>query len=176
MTLTSASNTNRFNLYKSYPSTDKKRYSTKLTIEKNIVSYSPEVFDRKLPTAFPFLVNLLNRSKKILDLKENWDDNGSEIILESTLASACSFLLEYAEAINKKYGYTIDEPKIYPNAYGSIDIYWDMDSYEFLVNIEKGGISATYYADNKQIQKTEGVFNPHGFDINLLPKAISFLK
>jgi hypothetical protein len=68
----------------------------------------------------------------------------------------------------------MDIPQIYPGPKGSMDIDWETNSYGLIINIAKGGEQASYYGDNKARQMTEGVFNPREFNINLLPKAITF--
>lgn len=126
---------------------------------------------------FEAIKTLLNESKKrILALKQNWDDMDGEIFTLETWNGVECFLNTYAEHIHSKCQCCIDIPKIYPSAAGSIDVDWETDDYGILINFAKGGKSATYYADDKKHQITEGVFNPYSFNVNLLPIAISLVK
>jgi hypothetical protein len=119
------------------------------------------------------LITVLKKAEIILELKDNWDEEGSEHISPTTFSTAVYFLITYAEDIFRYSGNCIDIPSIYPSSNGSIDIDWETETYGLIINIAKDGAEASYYGDNKSSQMTEGVFNPHEFNINLLPKAIT---
>jgi hypothetical protein len=143
-------------------------------VKPNDIVYS--VLETKLSLNYELkeIVTLLVKSQKILDLDDNWDENGSQKISIESWRSTANFLISYSKKIFKDYGYIIDVPKIYPSIEGSIDIAWEKESYGFMINIDASGEIANYYVDNKADQMAQGVFNPKNFDTNILPKAISF--
>ncbi len=127
----------------------------------------------QLPLELSSLIECVKKLEKILDLEDNWNGINSESYSLETWVASVSFLLNYGKEVYSEFRSIIDIPKIYPSTNGSIDIDWETDNYGFLINIAKGGEKATYYADDKALQMTEGVFNPNQFNINLLPKAIN---
>lgn len=128
----------------------------------------------EVPIELKEIVQLLKKYESILSLEENWDEQGSEGFLKTTWNAVANFLINYSKVLYEEYGCIIDFPKIYPSAKGSIDLDWETDSYGILINIEKNGTKATFFADDKKEQTIEGCFNPFHFNINLLPKAISY--
>lgn len=126
-----------------------------------------------LPADLENLDKCLYESKKILGLKRNWDGMKGDKITKKTWDGVVNFLTIYAKHIYSKFQRCIDIPKIYPSAAGSIDVDWETDNYGILINFAKGGRYATYYADDKNSQITEGSFDPLSFNVNLLPIAIS---
>lgn len=120
------------------------------------------------------IVELLVKSENILKLKNNWDESGSEKISPKAWAGMSNFLIGYSKRIYKNFGYVIDMPKIYPSLKGSIDVHWETETYGFMINFDKSGEIANYFADNKDEQMSQGIFNPTDFEIHLIPKAISF--
>jgi hypothetical protein len=136
--------------------------------------YTFQSFSATLPIDLVAISECIKKSEKIVELPNDWDGEGSENYTQETFIATISFLINYAKQIYLESKICIDIPKIYPSANGSIDIDWETGTYGFLINIAKGGKKATYYADDKKLQMTEGMFNPNSFNINLLPKAISF--
>lgn len=120
------------------------------------------------------IVELLVKSENILSLENNWDGSGSEKISHQAWAGMSNFLIGYSKRIYKNFGYVIDVPKIYPSLNGSIDVLWETETYGFMINFDKSGEIANYFADNKDDQMSQGVFNPTDFEIHIIPKAISF--
>lgn len=146
---------------------------SKIKLKRNI-SYSFEKNIFSLNQELENIVNCIKKSENILSLDNNWDEMGSPKISTKTWVTIVKFLIDYSTTIHKNYGYIIDTPKIYPSLNGSIDIDWETETYGFMINFEKGGEKATYYADDKHSQMSQGVFNPKKTNFNILPKAISF--
>ena len=85
------------------------------------------------------------------------------------------FLLNYSKVLYQDFNIEIDTPKIYPGPKGSIEILWEENNYKLLINIEKKGEDALFYADNQSNnQATEGHFKVKNFKMSLLPIAIQF--
>ncbi len=117
-----------------------------------------------LPHELFSIVECFEKSKHILNLPDNWDDEGSESYSFETWCSAVSFVASYALEVFKKERRIIDAPRICPSAYGSIDIDWELPKYSWLVNIKSGGLEASYYADNVLKEESEGYFTVATFD------------
>src|SRR5437016_2474479 len=72
---------------------------------------------------------------KILSLKDDWDENGSEAYEAATFEQAAEFLISNATRLWKAYSVMLEVPKILPGPDGSIDIHWEIDDRELLINI-----------------------------------------
>ena len=103
----------------------------------------------------------IDRSQKILDLKEDWDGDQSPGYKAETLDRAISFLITHSEWLWKSYGIKAPVPRIGPGPDGSIDLYWKRKAWELLVNIPADTSKrATFYGDNYGPEKTRGSFDP----------------
>lgn len=125
-----------------------------------------------IPKDLSYLLASIEKSKSILFLEDNWDDDGSERYEEATWSASVKFLLDYAKTLYQDFNVEISAPKIYPGPKGSIDIMWEVEKYRLVVNINKNGEDAMFYADNYKDQITEGVFKLKQFNRFLLPIAI----
>lgn len=126
----------------------------------------------EIPNDLSYLLEAFEKSKYILDLKDDWDDEGSEGYEELSWAASIKFLLKYAKTLYQDFNVKIDMPKIYEGPKGSIDIIWETPKYRLIVNIDKSGEDAMFYADNYNNQTTEGVFKLNHFNRFLLPIAL----
>jgi hypothetical protein len=123
------------------------------------IKLSPTERDRILEKmhetlAKPHIFDELNQwiqqsNRRILQLKENWDNEGSKGYKEDTINRASLFLRKLAESVYINLEKGIDLPKIRPGPQGSVDLYWKEDKYELLVNIsEDPNEPADVYGDN----------------------------
>lgn len=126
----------------------------------------------EIPNDLLYLLETIEKSKYILDLKDNWDDEGSEGYEELSWIASIKFILDYAKALYNDFNVKIDIPKIYQGPKGSIDIIWETVTYRLVVNVDKNGEDAMFYADNYSNQTTEGVFKLNHFNRFLLPIAL----
>jgi hypothetical protein len=96
----------------------------------------------------------IDRSQEILKLKDNWDDEGSPAIKKETLKKAIEFIKKQAEIFWDKKMKHIDVPEILPGPNGSIDILWDKEKYELLLNFpaDKERV-ISYYGYRKKKKK-----------------------
>ncbi len=126
-----------------------------------------------IPFQLEFLLAVFKESESILNLENDWDDNGSPTYDIQTWKAAIHFLIDYAVTLLHDFNRIIDKPKIYNGPRGSIDILWDYASYTFLVNIEKNGLNASFYADNAtNTQRIRGEFTLDNFKKTLIPFAV----
>lgn len=81
------------------------------------------------------LEQLLNKRKEhILNLKENWDDDGAEMFTIATFQRVSGLLKRFYQDL---WNNMVDAPfpLISPVPDGSIDINWETDKFELLINI-----------------------------------------
>ena len=77
----------------------------------------------------------IEQAKRILELKDDWDGEGSPGYSEDTFNRAVAFLTTYAERLWESWGIPLPIPRIGPGPDGSIDLYWKQPHWELLVNI-----------------------------------------
>ena len=94
---------------------------------------------------------LVESSRKMLDLEQDWDGEGASPIEEPTWKRAVEFLRRNASVLWKSYGCRIDNLTLAPLADGSIDLHWKMANRELLINIPPTTQRwADYYGDNRK--------------------------
>lgn len=77
----------------------------------------------------------IERSKRILELQDDWDGEGSPGYSEKTFNRAVAFLTTYADGLWESCRMELPIPKIGPGPDGSIDLFWKQPHWELLVNI-----------------------------------------
>lgn len=122
-----------------------------------------------LPDELLSIQKAVEKSKYILDLQENWDDEGAEAYTEATWIKAVSFLCEFSIDTLKTFGKTPLTPKIYHGPQGSIDILWKSKELNLLLNIPKGDEVATFSGENSLGQAYEGSLNTTNYSLSFLP-------
>jgi len=101
--------------------------------------------------------NAIAESRALLDLDDDWDEQGSPRYSEQTWKRATKFLSKHALWFWTKFRIRIPAPRIAPGPHGSIDIYWKNDSAELLVNVPVDkNQPLTCYGDNKNGFKMSG--------------------
>lgn len=123
----------------------------------------------ELPHQFKALHNSIEKSKYILKLEENWDDEGSPPYKESTWKKAIEFISKYTVWIFSETNKVIDAPQIYHGPNGSIDLLWEKENYRLLIKIpENPEMPASFYGDDYKLQKIKGTFDPSSYYQGLL--------
>ena len=107
---------------------------------------------------------LVESSRKILELEQDWDGEGASTIAESTWRRAIDFLRGSESSLWNKYGLRVESPSIVPASDGSIDLHWKLSNRELLINIPpSANEQATYYGDNRQGRNSvEGKLDTNG--------------
>lgn len=77
-----------------------------------------------IPKQFDPLADAIEKSRRILELGDNWDGEGSPAYAEDTWNRACRLLLDQALALWNSDRTAIEIPSILNGPEGSIDIYW----------------------------------------------------
>lgn len=116
----------------------------------------------------PEIEAAIELSRRILDLPEDWDEQGAVAIQEATWLRATHFLWRHAHWLLRVRDLEIEVPKIDPLADGSIDLHWEVaGEYELLLNFPADPAErARFYGDTFE----EGAFvrsdkvDPNGFD------------
>lgn len=97
------------------------------------------------------LVLAIGNSRKILQLGNNWDGEGSAGYSEVTWNRATNFLLSSAARYWRDHRRWVASPRITPGPDGSIDIHWKTPKRELLINIPANPEEpAAYYGDDKE--------------------------
>ena len=110
----------------------------------------------QLPREFEAIAKSIEKSRSILDLEENWDDDGAEAYLPETWKKTGVFLIDFASLAWNHLAEVIDPPKIYEGPEGSLDILWDTERFNLLINIPKEGTLAEYSGDNGEGESMHG--------------------
>jgi hypothetical protein len=91
----------------------------------------------------------IESSRWILDLKDDWDEQGAEGYSEATWSRACGFLALQATLVRRSLARELPSPAILPGPKGSIDLHWKTQRFELLVNIPREEAEpATFYGDD----------------------------
>lgn len=119
-----------------------------------------EGFQFSLPHHFTEIAEQIEKSRFILELNDNWDDEGSIAYSQKTFATAATFVIKYCEAVWEEESVLIDAPTILPGPKGSIDLLWDKTAYRLLINIHPDpDMTASFYGDNRtQVPHIKGDF------------------
>ncbi len=111
----------------------------------------------------------IENSKYILELDDDWDDEGGVAYQESTWKRTIQFISSYTKWVFDEISLVIPTPKIAPGPNGTIDILWKSSNYRLLINIPDNlKKQASFYGDNYSTDTIEGTFNPSNFNQGLL--------
>ncbi|MDQ6813177.1 MAG: hypothetical protein M3040_05545 [Bacteroidota bacterium] len=109
---------------------------------------------------FQKLFQKIDSSLYILRLKDDWDDQGSKGYSKETFHSAGVFIVKYFNWVWEEFRVIPEPPNILPGPDGSIDLLWQNDKYDLLINCkEYPSHLASFYGDDKKITKIEGQFD-----------------
>ena len=107
------------------------------------------------------IAEAITASRWILDLKDDWDEQGSPRFKQTTWKRACDFLERQAKVARETFRSNLPAPKILPGPHGSIDVHWKTPRLELLVNVpEDQNKLATFYGDDFGDMAIRGNLNP----------------
>ena len=89
----------------------------------------------KLPFQLIDLRDEIEKSKYLLTLEEDWDDEGGRPVSFDTWKAGINLLIENISYIFQKTGIILDTPKINPGPEDSIDLLWRNEKYRLLINV-----------------------------------------
>lgn len=90
------------------------------------------------------LEQAIEKSRWILALAPDWDDDGAKPISEACWAAATALLRRTSESVKRRQGLELIPPVISPCADGSLDLLWRNGAFKLLVNIQPAGESDLY--------------------------------
>lgn len=92
------------------------------------------------------LQEVIDKSKELLLLEENWDGYDAFTISKDALERACKLLKVLNVHIMTNFKSIMDTPSIDPCADGSVDLFWHDKNYQLLINVNHSiDKLATYY-------------------------------
>ncbi len=92
------------------------------------------------------IAEAIQSSRSILDLEDDWDEEGSPGYKEFVWNRATQFVKNTSLSFRQDAGFWVDPPRILPGPKGSIDIHWRTSRRELLINIpENDEEPADYY-------------------------------
>ena len=139
---------------------DKAIWLSSAQVEKNIdfkVLSIKDNIEIKIPISLVKDLELtIRESAYILDLKDNWDGEGSKAYSTETWVAAVEFTINFYKWISKIYSGKFYTPKIYHGPSESIDIVWSKDNFRLFINFDFMKNSGSFYSDRAKSQSTEG--------------------
>jgi len=107
----------------------------------------------------------IEKTKRILELQDDWDGEGSPGYAVETFNRAIAFLNTYAQRLWESDGIPLPVPRIGPGPEASIDLYWKRPRWELLVNISADpSEAASYSAEDDGGHRSRGFVPTEKFD------------
>jgi hypothetical protein len=101
----------------------------------------------KIPQKLKHIELSISNAQSILNLTDNWDDDGALKVPVNVYNNAILFLKKYVLVILNDLKTVISAPEINPVKDGSIDLEWHTPQARMLINVKKDEKIA-YYGDN----------------------------
>lgn len=131
-------------------------------------------FSLKIPFDLRYLENAYQKSEYIINLEDDWDDEGSLKYDFEVWKRALTFVNHYSTSLLLDFNKKIELPKIYHGPNGSIDILIENANYSLLINYV-GNIEKAYYYGNDNFGNiTKGEINVMKVNSALIPIALNF--
>ena len=116
----------------------------------------PDKISVHLPPEIISLRKAIEKSRSILEQKEDWDD--AESVSESTWNRAAQFLMRNALKLWRSHKTCFDPPKIRAVGDGTIDLHWKSPTRELLISVPTGSQEPIgYYGDDRAEGTTNAV-------------------
>jgi hypothetical protein len=111
----------------------------------------------------------IDRAKKILELTDDWDGEGTAPYSKASLDRAINFLSAHSIKGYALCSYYPPAPKIGPGPNGSVDLHWKRKTWELLVNIPADDAQmAVFYGDDYGVSKIKGSFDPTTVNLGIV--------
>lgn len=115
------------------------------------------------------LERVIQASRQILDLPDNWDDEGALHYEAATWRRAIEFLRAHAREARTSFAATLPEPRILPGPNGSIDLHWSLERFDLLINFPADpALPAGFYGDDRRRNSVRGTLDPAQLDLGPL--------
>jgi hypothetical protein len=100
----------------------------------------------------------IEASRRLLELVDDWDEEGAPAYAETTWERATSFLSRLADDAKRSVQATVGIPLISPAGGGSIDLYWESPTRTLLINIPaEEAEPASYFGRAGQVDTISGL-------------------
>ena len=109
----------------------------------------------------------ISRSREILALPDDWNDEGAPRFDEATWERATDFLKHHARLLLVRSGVTLPTPRILPGSNGGIDLHWETDLRELLINVPPGNAPAGFYGEAMGTNSIKGKVAVEATDLGL---------
>jgi hypothetical protein len=114
------------------------------------ISYKVTDFEYEIPIQLKKIIDEIERSRYILDLEDDWDDEGAIATNIETFNKAIKFILDYSLHIFK-IGKLIETPKIDILRDGSVSVNWETHKASFLIIFKITNAKYSYYYGETKI-------------------------
>lgn len=101
------------------------------------------------------LKRAIEQSRRILELDDDWDEEGSSAYSKEVWDTAVRFL-EALEGELMTLGKMVDPPRILPGPEGSIDLHWKTNAFEILMKVPSDAGLITFFGDDYSKCQIEG--------------------
>jgi len=108
------------------------------------------------------ITKAIEDSRKILELQDNWDDEGAKAYKKETWDRAVEVVRRSCEEMWENFVTTMPAPRILAGPDGTIDLHWKTAKFELLVNIPEDPTDPiTYYGDDYGMNTAKGTIDPN---------------
>ena len=116
--------------------------------------YIKEMEERGIKLVETLSEHIKKRMNKILELRDNWNGEGSKSYNAETLKKAKRFLISLIKDFWMLYNLELDIPMIFPGIAGDIDIEWKNKKFQLLISIPEkdeklSGLYGSDYAEDE---------------------------
>ena len=123
----------------------------------------------EIRTIFKTAYQRIYNSLDILSLKDDWDEQGSKSYFVETFYQATNFIITYLTWVWDEFHVVPAAPEILPGPNGSIDLLWQNENYDLLINCKEAPSDiSTFYGDDNKNTKIEGQFEMSNPNLGVL--------
>lgn len=142
---------------------------TQIQTSQNHLLFINDNITLNIPTSIRELENVFTEGKYILNLKDDWDDDGSVGYTQESWEAASHFIINFNKWVKGIFSGSLYLPKMSHGPKGTIDIIWQEDNFRLFVNVDFVNNKGTFYSDTPKKQFSEGEFQLDEIKFELLP-------
>ena len=98
-------------------------------------------------------ITLERQIEQMLALHKGWDDREALPIKRETIDKALKYMPLMEEYVHNMLNIKLGQPSLTAGTDGSVDLHWNSDEYELIMNVPERALPATYYGDDKHRSK-----------------------
>lgn len=133
----------------------------KQVTKSSLQQFFPKGQSTPISPLYDRTLQAIEKSRKLLELPNDWDGEGSPEYAFATWSKAVSFIQSSSISLWRDHKKSVDAPKILPGPDGSIDVLWKNEQRELLINFPVDADEAfAYYGDNAIGQIVKGELSP----------------